>query len=200
MGIDNNTQIDAVLFDFSKAFEKVPHQRLLTQLHHYSVRSHMYNWISSFLSDRTQKVLVKGHFFLSTYRSHLEYLKVQSSGNFYSWRILMTCQPELALGPDCLRTIACCKTTSKQRPTRNNSKVTSTLSSFWNKYGYCISIQKSEVIVGNQETPPYNFHGRKLAKNLGIKQATGRHQHRYRIPVSHTNLHKESFYQPTMRI
>ena len=61
-GIDNNTQIDAVLLDFSKAFDKVPHERLLAKLHHYGVRGQLLMWIRSFLSDRTQRVLVEGHF------------------------------------------------------------------------------------------------------------------------------------------
>ena len=60
-GIDNSQQIDAILLDFSKAFEKVPHhQRLLIKLEHYSVRGTTLEWIRSFLSDRTQKVVVEG--------------------------------------------------------------------------------------------------------------------------------------------
>jgi hypothetical protein len=54
MSIENNTQIDAVLLDFSKAFDKVPHQSLLTKLHHYGVRGNLLEWIRSFLSWRTQ--------------------------------------------------------------------------------------------------------------------------------------------------
>ena len=61
MGIENNTQIDAVLLDFSKAFDKVPHKRLLTKLHYYGVRGNLLEWIRSFLSGRTQRVLVEGH-------------------------------------------------------------------------------------------------------------------------------------------
>jgi hypothetical protein len=45
MSIENNTQIDAVLLDFWKAFDKVPNQRLLTKLHHYGVRSYLLEWI-----------------------------------------------------------------------------------------------------------------------------------------------------------
>ena len=35
--IDNKTQIDAILFDFAKAFEKVPHKRLLSKLAFYGI-------------------------------------------------------------------------------------------------------------------------------------------------------------------
>ena len=34
-GLNDGEQIDAVLLDFSKAFDKVPHQRLLEKLCHY---------------------------------------------------------------------------------------------------------------------------------------------------------------------
>jgi hypothetical protein len=48
-GIDSSTQIDAILLDFSKAFDKVSHERLAEKLHHYGVRGPTLNWIKSFL-------------------------------------------------------------------------------------------------------------------------------------------------------
>ena len=59
-GIDKSEQIDAVLLDFSKAFDKVPHRRLAAKLHHYGVRGNTLLWIQSFLADRSQKVIVEG--------------------------------------------------------------------------------------------------------------------------------------------
>ena len=59
-GMDKSTQIDAILLDFSKAFDKVSHQRLLRKLHHYGVRASTLRWIQSFLGDRTQRVVVDG--------------------------------------------------------------------------------------------------------------------------------------------
>ncbi|KAK7093437.1 hypothetical protein V1264_012780 [Littorina saxatilis] len=53
-------QVDTVLLDFSKAFDKVPHQRLQHKLHYYGVRGSTLNWIQSFLSDRTQRVAIEG--------------------------------------------------------------------------------------------------------------------------------------------
>jgi len=60
-GLDNSEQIDAILLDFSKAFDKVPHQRLAQKLHHYGIRGNLLHWVQSFLSDRSQRVLVEGH-------------------------------------------------------------------------------------------------------------------------------------------
>jgi hypothetical protein len=53
-------QIDAMLLDFSKAFDKVPHTRLLLQLDHYGIRGNTLQWIRHFLTDRTQQVLLEG--------------------------------------------------------------------------------------------------------------------------------------------
>ena len=53
-------QVDVVLLDFSKAFDKVPHQRLLYKLNYYGVRGDTLDWISSFLGHRKQQVLLDG--------------------------------------------------------------------------------------------------------------------------------------------
>ena len=53
-------QIDAVLLDFSKAFDKVSHPHLTAKLHHYGVRGNILEWIQSFLSNRTQEVVLEG--------------------------------------------------------------------------------------------------------------------------------------------
>jgi hypothetical protein len=58
-GIDSSTQIDAILLDFSKAFD-MSHERLAAKLHHYGVRGPTLNWIKSFLAGRTQGVIVEG--------------------------------------------------------------------------------------------------------------------------------------------
>ncbi|XP_072039069.1 uncharacterized protein [Amphiura filiformis] len=45
-----------------KAFDKVPHERLLNKLHHYGIRNNLHQWIRSFLSNRTQRVACEGNF------------------------------------------------------------------------------------------------------------------------------------------
>ena len=58
--LDNKTQIDAILHDFAKAFDKVPHKRLLSKLTSYGITGNTHNWITSFLSNRKQRASVKG--------------------------------------------------------------------------------------------------------------------------------------------
>ena len=53
-------QVDIAILDFSKAFDKVPHQRLLGKLRHYGITGQTCGWIQAFLSNRTQCVVVDG--------------------------------------------------------------------------------------------------------------------------------------------
>ena len=53
-------QTDVLVMDFSKAFDKVGHGRLLQKLGHYGVRGKTQRWIRGFLSGRTQEVVVEG--------------------------------------------------------------------------------------------------------------------------------------------
>ena len=52
--------MDIAVLDFSKAFDTVPHNRLLTKLKHYGVAGNTLSWIRAFLTNRTQRVLVEG--------------------------------------------------------------------------------------------------------------------------------------------
>ena len=59
--LEENEQMDAILLDFSKAFDKVSHQRLAIKLDHYGIRCNLLQWIKSFLANRTQQVFVEGN-------------------------------------------------------------------------------------------------------------------------------------------
>ena len=53
---------DILYFDFKKAFDSVPHNRLITKLSGFGVPSEMLNIIRDFLSDRKMRVKVGDHF------------------------------------------------------------------------------------------------------------------------------------------
>jgi hypothetical protein len=59
-GLNSKSQIDAILLDFSKAFDNVPHERLAAKLHHYGVRGNTLSWIKSFLANRDKQVILDG--------------------------------------------------------------------------------------------------------------------------------------------
>ena len=48
------------ILDFSKAFDTVPHRRLLGKLSTYGINCPILRWIEAFLVDRVQGVVVEG--------------------------------------------------------------------------------------------------------------------------------------------
>ena len=54
-------QTDVAVMDFSKAFDKVDHQRLILKLKHMGINNKTSNWIGAWLSHRFQRVVVDGH-------------------------------------------------------------------------------------------------------------------------------------------
>ena len=58
--LDNGLEVRVVFFDISKAFDKVWHKGLLHKLHCAGIRGDLLKWISNYLSDRKQKVVLPG--------------------------------------------------------------------------------------------------------------------------------------------
>ncbi len=58
--MDQQKQVDLILLDFSKGFDTVPHQRLLTKLAYYGIQGDIHKWINSWLSQHIQRVVVDG--------------------------------------------------------------------------------------------------------------------------------------------
>ena len=57
---DQNKQVDTVILDFSKAFDTVPHRKLLHKQEAYGIRGPILHWISNFLTQRKMCVVVEG--------------------------------------------------------------------------------------------------------------------------------------------
>ena len=58
--LDHGKQSHIILLDFAKAFDTVPHQRLLLKLRHYGIQGTINKWIQAWLCFREQSVLVEG--------------------------------------------------------------------------------------------------------------------------------------------
>ena len=58
--LNNHSQADVAVLDFSKAFDKVPHTQTppKTQVAYYNLDRHVIGWVESLLSSRTQRVMV----------------------------------------------------------------------------------------------------------------------------------------------
>ena len=54
--------VDIIYLEFQKAFDKVPHKKLLNKLECHGIRGHIHHWISHWLSNRKQRVVLNGKF------------------------------------------------------------------------------------------------------------------------------------------
>ena len=58
--LDSGYPVDVIYLDFQKAFDKVPHQRLLIKLQAHGIGGNVLQWISNWLSGRKQRVILGG--------------------------------------------------------------------------------------------------------------------------------------------
>ena len=58
--LEQANPVDVVYMDFRKAFDTVPHQRLLKKLAEYGVSGKLHSWIQAFLTGRQQRVVLEG--------------------------------------------------------------------------------------------------------------------------------------------
>ena len=59
--IDEGSPVDIIIYlDFQKAFDKLPHQRLLLKLKAHVIVDGIIDWIEQWLTDRKQHVVIDG--------------------------------------------------------------------------------------------------------------------------------------------
>ena len=58
--IENNNSSDCIYLDYQKAFDTVPHKRLISKLYAYNIDEKIINWIKYYLSERKQYVEING--------------------------------------------------------------------------------------------------------------------------------------------
>ena len=59
--VDEGHSIDIIYLDFAKAFDKVPHLRLLNKLEGHGISGKVLNWIQNWLTNRQQRVVLNGN-------------------------------------------------------------------------------------------------------------------------------------------
>ena len=69
--VDDGSPVDVIYLDFQKAFDKVPHQRLILKLKSHGMGNSIINWIdrAMAITDRRQRVVVDGE--VSSWKSVL---------------------------------------------------------------------------------------------------------------------------------
>ena len=60
LSLNEKSQTDCILLDFSKAFDKVSHRLLLLKLQYYGIDGQIISWITSFLTHYKQQVVCDG--------------------------------------------------------------------------------------------------------------------------------------------
>ena len=58
--LEDGNPVDTVYLDFQKAFDSVPHLRLLNKLRGYGISGKLLDWITAFLTGRKQQVVLEG--------------------------------------------------------------------------------------------------------------------------------------------
>ena len=58
--IENSNSSDCIYLDYQKAFDTVPHKRLISKLYAYNIDEKIINWIKYYLSERKQYVEING--------------------------------------------------------------------------------------------------------------------------------------------
>ncbi|KAF2343194.1 Reverse transcriptase domain, partial [Trinorchestia longiramus] len=55
---DSTKAVDLVYLDFQKAFDKVPHKRLMAKVEAHGIRGNYSRWIRNWVTGRTQRVVI----------------------------------------------------------------------------------------------------------------------------------------------
>ena len=57
---DETKAVDIIYLDFQKAFDKVPHQRLLKKIKTHGITGKIHSWLEDWLTERKQRVVING--------------------------------------------------------------------------------------------------------------------------------------------
>ena len=58
--VDEGHSLDIIYLDFAKAFDKVPHKRLVLKLEAHGISGKVLRWLEDWLSEREQRTVLNG--------------------------------------------------------------------------------------------------------------------------------------------
>ena len=58
--VDKGNNVDVIFLDLAKAFDKVPHVRLMNKVRAHGIDGVIGNWIENWLKVRKQRVCIRG--------------------------------------------------------------------------------------------------------------------------------------------
>ena len=70
--MESKFSTDCIYLDYQKAFDSVPHRRLISKLRSYKINECLVRWVENYLHDRSQFVEINGEN-LSGYRSQVAF-------------------------------------------------------------------------------------------------------------------------------
>ena len=59
--MDEGKLVDIIYLDFQKAFDKVPHVKLMKKIRKLGISGSLGDWIENWLKDREQRVIINGN-------------------------------------------------------------------------------------------------------------------------------------------
>ena len=92
--IDNDLPVDVIMLDFMKAFDSVPHERLISKLSSYGIDGKLRTWLRTFLTKRKQRTIVDGN--ASTWRNMISGIPQGSVMGPVLFAIFINDMPQLA--------------------------------------------------------------------------------------------------------
>jgi len=81
--LEQGGQVDVVYTDLEKAFDKIPHKRLISNLHSYGLHKEIIEWLEAFLTNRKQRLRIQ-QLFQTEQPLSVEYHKVQSYRSYFT--------------------------------------------------------------------------------------------------------------------
>ena len=169
--VDNGDPADIVYLDFSKAFDKVPHRRLLNKIQSYGIENKVIDWIEKWLTGRYQRTVLNGMF--SSWESVLSGIPQGSVLGPLAFIIFIDDIDATALLIDILNKFADdAKIGKKVRSEDDNKELQDCLDKLmeWaEKWGMKFNVEKCSVIhIGGKKNKEFEYK----MNNVPLKKST----------------------------